>query len=110
MAGSDLLAGPIALRRRDGRRQSIGWAAASRSSSKQAAGVVAWQSQDTAGPLTVECRANMEFDGHLGFTLTCQAAKTVEVNDIRLELPVRREARPYFMGIGHKGGLRPKDP
>ena len=77
---------------------------------KQTAGTVQWQVQNTAGPLAVECRATMEFDGHMGFTLKCEAAKTVELRDVRLEMYVRREAAGYFMGFGRKGGLLPKEP
>ncbi len=74
---------------------------------KKNAGAVAWVSEGTAGPLKIRCRANMEFDGHVGVFLDCEALRAVDVKDIRLELPVRRSMAPYFMGIGRKGGRRP---
>jgi len=76
---------------------------------QQSVGTVAWESENAGKPLAFQCKASMEYDGRLAFRLTCRAAKPIEVQDIRLELPVRREIAPYFMGIGRKGGLRPRE-
>ncbi len=76
---------------------------------KQKPGVVAWESQGAAGPLAASCRARMESDGYLHFEVTLAAAQTADVKDLRLEIPFRREAAAYLMGIGRKGGPRPKD-
>lgn len=76
---------------------------------KETPGAVGWESRNVAKGLAVECRASMEYDGHIGLRLVCRAGEPMQVEDIRLEIPVRRDAAAYFMGIGCKGGLRPKE-
>jgi hypothetical protein len=76
---------------------------------KQRPGRIAWVSEGEAAGVRVGCIADMEFDGHMSFFLICQANEQLDVKDLRLELPVRRQAAPYFMGIGQKGGLRQKE-
>ena len=49
----------------------------------------------------------MEFDGYINFRVRVKAARAVEVKDIRLEIPLRREVATYLMGLGKKGGYRP---
>jgi len=74
---------------------------------KQAPGAVEWQTEGQSGPLSVRCRARMECDGHLDFTLTCRAMEQARVRDIRLDIPLRRATATYLMGGGRKGGIRP---
>jgi len=76
---------------------------------KQAAGVVVWEASSTGGPLSVRTVATMEFDGHIGFTFRINAKQPLKVKDIRLEIPLRRDAATYMMGIGRAGGYRPAE-
>ena len=76
---------------------------------KQSAGAVEWESPWKVGPLEVQCRARMEFDGHLNYTLTCRSPQAVEVNDICLQMYVPRSAATYFMGFGRNGGRLPQE-
>jgi len=75
---------------------------------KREKGVAVWESESTAGPLRMMCRARMEFDGFVGFRITLTTAKETAVEDIRLEVPLRRDVARYMMGLGRKGGVRPK--
>lgn len=61
---------------------------------KRTAGTVEWESGGVRG--------RMEFDGHLDFAVTVKTPC-----DPALEIPFRREAVPYLMGIGRRGGARP---
>ena len=54
------------------------------------------------------CRAKMEFDGCLNYRIALKASRAIDVRDIRLEIPYRREAAAYMMGFGRKGGYRPR--
>ena len=71
-------------------------------------GLVVCQSESRAGPLSLKCRVDMEFDGHLKFEVTGTADRDIELKDVRLEIPMQRDAATYLMGIGHEGGVRPK--
>ncbi len=62
----------------------------------------------TAGGLSLDCRARMEFDGYIGYRVKLTAHSKTAVNDIRLEIPLRKEIAAYMMGLGRKGGYRPK--
>jgi len=71
-------------------------------------GVAGWESESAAGPLRMSCRARMEFDGFVGFKITLTAEEELAVEDIRLEVPLKRDVARYMMGLGRKGGLRPE--
>ena len=71
-------------------------------------GSVVRETNLTAGGLSLDCRARMEFDGYIGYRVRLKANAKTAVRDIRLELPLRREIATYMMGLGRKGGYRPK--
>ncbi|HUZ46807.1 MAG TPA: glycoside hydrolase domain-containing protein [Terriglobia bacterium] len=62
----------------------------------------------SAGKLSLVCWARMEFDGHINYRVKLTAHSRTPVKDIRLELPLRKEIATYMMGLGRKGGYRPK--
>ena len=70
-------------------------------------GSVVWQAKSETGPLTIKCTGKMEFDGFVGFTVKINSSKTIDLNDIRLEIPFKKDVAKYMMGMGLKGGLRP---
>ncbi|MBM4034937.1 MAG: hypothetical protein FJ291_24605 [Planctomycetes bacterium] len=81
---------------------------------KRSPGAVAWEAKSLAEPLAVQCNGSMESDGYLHFSVLFTvhrpaAVREVELRDLRLEIPFRREAATYLMGIGRKGGYRPKE-
>ena len=49
----------------------------------------------------------MEADGFVEFQIGLAASAALEVDDVRLEIPLFRDAAKYMMGLGFKGGLRP---
>ncbi|MCL5670936.1 MAG: DUF6067 family protein, partial [Acidobacteria bacterium] len=71
-------------------------------------GSVIRETKLTAGGLSLDCRARMEFDGYIGYRVKLTAHSKTAVNDIRLEIPLRKEIAAYMMGLGRKGGYRPK--
>ena len=74
----------------------------------QKPGSVEWQSSSKGDGFILNCRAVMEFDGHITYELILKAQRPTQVKDIRLEIPFRRDVVKYLMGMGHKGGYRPK--
>jgi len=75
----------------------------------QTPGRVVWESTASQGSFTLVCKATMEFDGHIAFRAAIRAGLATSVKDIRLEIPFRREAVPFMMGMGRKGGYRPAE-
>jgi len=75
---------------------------------KETPGKVEWTATRTAGPLTLRCRALMEFDGYINYFVELTASEPVQLNDARLEIPIRRDVATYMMGMGRKGGYRPE--
>jgi autotransporter-associated beta strand protein len=71
------------------------------------AGRVAWQATATAGGLTLQSVAQMEFDGHLSYTMTLSATSATTLSDVKLKIPLTAAASTYMAGIGYNGDLRP---
>ena len=71
-------------------------------------GRVVCESDSRAGPVSLNCRVAMEFDGHLKFEVTGAADRDIELKDVRLEIPMQRNVATYLMGMGHEGGVRPR--
>lgn len=83
------------------------WSGGEAEPRKIAAGAVTWEARSAAKEFTLQCRARMEFDGHLSFDLQLHASAATHVNDICLEIPFRKDAAIYMMGLARKGGYRP---
>jgi hypothetical protein len=105
--GRDVLAGPVRLVV-DGTDPSLrSWNGQGATFTTRAPGVVAWTAASTAGPLTMNTRAQMESDGSVEFEVAVRATRQTEVSDIRLEIPIARSVARYMMGLNLKGGHRP---
>jgi hypothetical protein len=76
---------------------------------KTTPGAVAWESSLSGGKFELHCQAEMEFDGYTYFSLHLQAREAAQLKDIRLEIPFRKDVAFYMMGLGRKGGYRPKE-
>jgi len=71
--------------------------------------VAEWQVSASNGDFDLLVRTKMEFDGCILHSITVKAKRDVSVKDIRLEVPVRKEVATYMMGMGWRGGKRPKE-
>ena len=75
---------------------------------KQNEAVVEWESFAGSEEMVQRVRTRMEFDGCVLFTVTLRAKREVDLRDVRLEVPFRREIATYMMGMGRRGGKRPE--
>lgn len=75
----------------------------------QAPGAVAWSSSSQSGDLELTSEAKLECDGYVNYRLKLRARQAVDLTDAALEIPVRAEVATYLMGMGRKGGLRPRE-
>ncbi len=106
--GREFLASSIRLVIEDANANVLPWTEKGAELTKKADGVIAWKSTNTAGPLTMTCSAQLEFDGYIEFNIILTSLKDIELNDIRLEIPLKRDVAKYMMGMGFKGGFRPE--
>lgn len=87
----------------------INWEPFSERVIKVARGIVGRETTVKGGVLSLSVRYKMEFDGCLTYDVILKADKYVNVKDIRLEVPLRKQIAKYMMGMGFKGGYRPKE-
>ena len=106
-AATPLLAAPVQLVVEDSDGRPLTWSPGALAFTKQEDGIAAWKADRTSGPLKMELAGAIEFDGFVQFRITLGALRPFEVRDIRLEIPLLRDAVRYMMGLGLKGGRRP---
>ncbi|TDE12756.1 glycoside hydrolase domain-containing protein [Dyadobacter psychrotolerans] len=73
----------------------------------QTAGTIGWTSNSTSANMSVDVQAYVEFDGFVAYQVKVTALKDVNLTDIRLDLPMHKDAARYMMGLNLKGGNRP---
>lgn len=105
----EILAAPIDLRIIAGDGTPVAFTGSAAAVTYTAPGAVEWQATRRAGPLTLGTHARMEFDGTTEFTIALRATDSVQLRDVRLEIPLLPDAAKYMMGLGQRGGLRPAD-
>jgi len=76
---------------------------------KETSGTVVWNSSSKGEGIDIECETRMEFDGFLNFHISLKPQKSMNVKDIHLDIPIKRDVAMYMMGMGCKGGYRPKE-
>ena len=107
--GRELLSSPVSFIVRDAEGDDLPSTPGKCEFVKQTAGAVAWRAESRSGPFTFIVQGTMEFDGFVEFKVSVEAASAAEISDIRLEIPLVRDAARYMMGMGYKGGLRPAE-
>jgi hypothetical protein len=105
--GRELLAAPIVLKIEEKGGTVIELQGKGPRFIKQTPGAVAWEAESRSDPFVLSVSGLMEFDGFVEFKVGLEAKSALEVKDIRLEVPLLKEAARYMMGLGFKGGLRP---
>jgi hypothetical protein len=106
--GRELLSCPIAFAVEDDNGEVLDWQPKSFSFIKMTPGAVGWHSVSEAGPFELSVEAIMEFDGFVEFKVSLTPRAEAEVRDIRLEILLVPDAARYMMGLGFRGGLRPR--
>jgi hypothetical protein len=106
--GRDIIASPIELIVEDEESHNLSWKEKHTAIIKISPGIVVWETESEAGSLTIDCRARVECDGFLEFKVKLSSVRDIEVKDIRLEIPFKKDAAKYAMGMGIRGGLRPE--
>ncbi|MGV8135386.1 MAG: glycoside hydrolase domain-containing protein [Mangrovibacterium sp.] len=75
---------------------------------KKKNGIVAWEAVSENEALTLTCNGEIEFDGRMNYSCQVSAKKKIHLQDIRLELPYKKEMATYMIGMGRMGGFTPE--
>ncbi len=67
-----------------------------------------WSVINESNNFTLETNACLEYDGMLNYTLKLISKKSQDVSDIILEIPMKKDAAEYMLGLGRKGGKSPE--
>ena len=70
-------------------------------------GIVRWEALSTASDVQVEVQGQLEFDGFVSYAVKVTALNDVNLNDLRMEIPMTKASSKYMMGLGQSGGYRP---
>jgi hypothetical protein len=106
--GRTILKAPMSLVFENADGTTLRWKGEKFQFAKRAPGIVSWTSNSHAGALDVSVLGQLEFDGFADFRVTVTSQDEVDLNDVRLEIPLEADAAKYMMGLGVKGGFRPK--
>jgi hypothetical protein len=71
-------------------------------------GTVRWEATGVAGPLALSVGGRLEFDGFLACSIAVTAGADADLADIGLDIPYAPAAATHMMGLGQKGGRRPR--
>jgi hypothetical protein len=75
---------------------------------KQEAGTIQWQATTNANDtIQMDVNGSIEFDGFSSYTVKVTALQDVQLKDITMHIPFKKEMAKYLMGLGQKGGERP---
>ena len=77
--------------------------------SAKGVGKVSWKSTAYNDRIKLVCKASMEADGYLRYKISVNSLKETNVDDINLQIPVKKELAKYFMGMGLPGSKCPDD-
>jgi hypothetical protein len=68
-----------------------------------------WNLLNESKNFTLKVQGRLEYDGMLNYELTLTAKKNLEVENISLLIPFHSKAAKLMIGLGRKGGKRPKN-
>lgn len=108
-APKDILAGPLRFVMKDVSGKGIGFESRGVRFVRVDPGTVQWKAVSISDALQMDVQGSLEFDGFLAYTVRITALKDVSLQEIALEMPFSKQSAVYMMGLGQKGGHRPKD-
>ena len=76
---------------------------------KQEPGTYKWEASTNANDtLQMDVNASLEFDGFANFTVKVTALQDVQLKDITMHIPFKKEMAKYMMGLGLKRRRTPR--
>jgi hypothetical protein len=105
-ADRELLQDAIALKVYLGGK-AVAWKKSAIRLTTRAEDKVVFNAESEGHGITLRVRTIIEFDGGIGCDVSLMSDRTIWIEDIALEVPYRKDAVPFAVGMGLKGGRRP---
>lgn len=102
-----MLTRPIALTVRDEAGRDLAWKTGGVRMQRELPGAAVWTADARAGELAMHLHADLDFDGTIEYEIGLVASRATEVQDVRLDIPLRADVARYLMGMNEKGGKAP---
>jgi len=68
-----------------------------------------WESINTSKNFRMRLIGSVEYDGMLDYKIQLIATNDAKIKDIKLEIPMQKNAAEYILGLGFKGGKHEED-
>ena len=75
---------------------------------RQARGRAEWTAASSSERFEMRLEGALEYDGMLDYRMTLRALRDVRVDDIALPISLLPDAAEYMLGLGFRGGKRPR--
>jgi hypothetical protein len=75
---------------------------------QSARGRAEWSAESSSDNFSVRVNGALEYDGMLDYRIVVRALRDVRVSDIALPVALLPDAAEYMLGLGFRGGKRPK--
>lgn len=83
------------------------WNVSAYSVKQDAVGKASWETLSQSEDFSLSVTGSLEYDGMLKYHLQLISKNDVEIDDIKLNVPMRLDAANYVLGLGQKGSRRP---
>ncbi len=104
--GREILAAPIGLIVQvDGAQTD--WRETARTPVGSGRSWATWKTTAETSGLSMTCEGRMELDGMVDYAITVRAEEAIDLDDIRLEVPLPEDVARLMTGLGRKGGACP---
>ncbi|HUS87232.1 MAG TPA: glycoside hydrolase domain-containing protein [Bacteroidales bacterium] len=70
-------------------------------------GKIEWSNLSENNEVSLDTDGILEFDGFVSLRISVSAKRELDLSNIRLKIPLKKEFATYMMGLGLKGGNRP---
>ena len=74
----------------------------------KSSGIIKLSGERYSDRLVLHSQCEIEADGYLNYQITLEALTDIDLKDIRLEIPLRKEMASYMMGMGLPGTKVPE--
>ena len=68
-----------------------------------------WHAKQHCEQASLSIDGSAEFDGFVHYRVKLTSKTQLRLKDVRLEVPYSREASPYQLGLGYRGGYTPQE-
>ena len=88
-----------------GKKQA--WNTSSFTIKQDSRGKASWKTINQSEDFSLIVTGSVEYDGMLNYHLQLISKKDIELDDIKLNVPMKRDAAHYILGLGNKGAKCP---